>query len=194
MQTFTTKVAAEAAGVHQQTVIRYALTGFLKPSVPRQKWEPRKYTERDLAALMIARAGFSVGLSHEDVAEMVKMAQKSNETQQKNAAMVTVKGFNGFAGFVHMYWFSNTSDRAPAELIEMCDERGLILQQVSLYDIMESMGTTVFKKHVRHRLDGIDEDEQEKALDEINSEVKAELTELEAELAELEAKLKEAKG
>ena len=40
MQTFTTKVAAEAAMVHQQTVIRWAKEGLIEPSVPRPRRTP----------------------------------------------------------------------------------------------------------------------------------------------------------
>ena len=148
MPTFTTKVAAEVAGVHQQTVIRWAKEGFLKPSVRRQKWQPREYTERDLAALMIANAALESGCDREDVANFVKMAQKADEKQQRNAASITLKGFDENEGFVTLCLVGDVKDPDTAEAIKNFREEGLILQQVSLYDIMQSVLTTVHESYV----------------------------------------------
>jgi DNA-binding transcriptional MerR regulator len=138
MQTFTTKVAAEVAGVHQQTVIRWAKEGFIKPSVPRRKYEPRKYTEQDLAALMLANAAFDFGWPREEVAAMVKMAQKSDEKQQKNAAIVAFKGFNEKEGFVTQSWAPNLKDPRVARALKVAREGGFLLQQVSVYELVQS--------------------------------------------------------
>jgi DNA-binding transcriptional MerR regulator len=151
MPTFTTKVAAEVAGVHQQTVIRWAKEGFLKPSVPRRKWEPRKYTERDLVALMIANAAIKFGFRRDDLASMAKMAQKSDEKQQRSAVILACKGFDEFEGFVEQYWLPDVNDPEQAEFIKEFGEEGLILQQVSLYDIVQSMLKTVNEKYVEKK-------------------------------------------
>jgi len=138
MQTFTTKVAAEVVGVHQQTVIRWAKEGFFKPSVPRRKWEPRQYTERDLAALWVVRAAIGVGIQPSDVAEMARMAQKGDEKQQKNAAVICIKGEGPWYGFVLQTWISNVKEKEAAAMIKAQRATvGEIFQQTSLYDIVQ---------------------------------------------------------
>jgi DNA-binding transcriptional MerR regulator len=152
MQTFTTRVAAEVAGVHQQTVIRWAKEGFLKPSVPRRKYEPRKYTERDLAALMIAKEAFEAGFYRLDVALMVNMAQKGDEKQQRNAAVFAVKGLDHAEGFVHQCFLPNVKIPEEALQIESWREYDLLLQQVSFYDIVQKMLGCVRETYVNEKL------------------------------------------
>jgi hypothetical protein len=116
---------------------------------------------------------------------MVKMAQKSSKKEQRKAAIVVVKGFKAFEGFVHQYWFPNVNDPVPAKLIKVCGERGLILQQVSLYDIVERMSETVFLKYVKTKISGLHQEQQEKTLGEMLEEYEVEL---EAKLEKLKAK------
>jgi DNA-binding transcriptional MerR regulator len=148
MQTFTTKVAADAAGVHQQTVIRWAVQGLVKPSVPRRKWEPRKYTERDLAALMLAKVGLSVGFDLDSVVQMVICAQKFDDELQRDAAILVIKGSGEFEGFVQHCWMLDVTDPEQAEKIKVLGEEERILQQVSLYDIVQGLLKTVHERYV----------------------------------------------
>ena len=134
---FTSKEAADIAGLHQRTVIKWSEEGLVAPSEPRRKYEPRKYSEQDLAALMLAKAALYSHIPREDVAEMVKMAQKSDEKQQKNAAIICTKGVAGWDGFVHQRWIPNVKDHEAAEMIEYDEEMGVILQQTSLYDLVQ---------------------------------------------------------
>ncbi len=162
MPTFTSKVAAEVAGVHQQTVIRWAKEGFLEPSVSRRKYEPREYTEQDLAALMLANVAFDVGLPRKDVAEMVKMAQKATEKQLRKALVVTVEGVDEYTGFVRQMWIPGNRSRptdsktsGPLSVVQFRSE--------SLYDIVQRMLEAVHERYVKEGLADTEEGERPEA-------------------------------
>ncbi len=164
MQTFTTKVAAEVAGVHQQTVIRWAKEGFIKPSVPRRKYEPRKYTERDLAALMLANVAFDVGLPRKDVAEMVKMAQKGDETQLKEATVGIVEGIDEFKGFVRQIWIRSFSSPPDDDASGVLVADGIVqIRGENFYDIVQRMLKEVQEKYAEKEFDDTEEAERPEA-------------------------------
>ena len=141
MQTFTTKAAAFVAMVHQQTVIRWAENGFVVPSVPRNKYEPRQYTLQDLSALSVAVSADKVGIPEHTIKEMVDVAQSPNEKQQKNAALVAATRPTGDmeGGFVAQYFFSNVKDPSQAKSIALLKEEGRLLQQLSFYDVLKGI-------------------------------------------------------
>ena len=138
MQTFTTKAAAFVAGVHQQTVIRWAEDGFVVPSVDRNKYEPRQYTLQDLAALSVAISAQKYGSPEHKVKEMVDVAQNSDKKQQRNAAIVAARSpVEMEEGFVIQYFFTDVRDSYQAESIKELKEEGRFLQQVSFYDALQ---------------------------------------------------------
>jgi len=161
MQTFPTSVAAEAAIVHQQTVIRWAKEGIIEPSVPRRKWEPRKYTEQDLAALMIVKAAFHAGFTSHEVAEMVKMAQRSDEKEQRNAAIIACNGRGIWEGFVESFWIPNVKDSSLAEHIKVLIEAEETIQVVSFYDVVQSRLKMVHVRYGEQKLAGTEQEKLE---------------------------------
>jgi DNA-binding transcriptional MerR regulator len=138
---FTSKEAADGAGLHQRTVIKWSEEGLVVPSEPRRKYEPRKYSEQDLAALMLAKAALFSDIPREDVAEMVKMVQKSDEKQQKNAAIICTTGIDEWDGFVDQRWIPNVKGQ------EADEEIGVILLTTSLYDLVQWRLELVHQRH-----------------------------------------------
>jgi DNA-binding transcriptional MerR regulator len=176
--TFTTRVAAEVAGVHQQTVIRWAKEGFLKPSVSRRKYEPREYTERDLAALMLANIAFDVGLPRKDVAEMVKMAQKGSEKQLKKASIGVFEGIREYKGFVRQVWFSGkhaVDDSNSPEVLGF--DRQVRVRGEKLYDIVQRMLEAVQERYVKKGFADTEEPYRPEARGEEMSSVRRETSE-----------------
>jgi hypothetical protein len=87
---------------------------------------------------MLAKAALYSDIPREDVAEMVKMAQKSDEKQQKNAAIICSRGVGNWDGFVQQRWIPNVKDQEAVEWIEAEEELEVIIQQTSLYDLVQS--------------------------------------------------------
>jgi DNA-binding transcriptional MerR regulator len=146
--TFKTSVAAKVAGVHQQTVIRWAKQGLLEPSVPRRKWQPREYTVQDLAAARVAASALSYGFDRDEVAEMVKMVQSGDEEKQKKAGIVAISALGGGAGFINQYWISNVDDPEQAERLKKLDEGGLVIFETTFYKIAQSIIKEITRNYV----------------------------------------------
>ncbi len=71
----TTGGAARLAGLHQQTVIKWSANGFVDPTAPRRKYEPRRYGPRDVAALIAAKYALRCGTRRGEVAALVRRIQ-----------------------------------------------------------------------------------------------------------------------
>jgi DNA-binding transcriptional MerR regulator len=147
MAKFTTKVAAEVAGVHQQTVIRWAVSGFLVPSVPTSKYEPRQYTTQDLVALMIARKAIESNFPRQDVAEMVRMTQNDVHEQLTSAALITLKDPEVEEGFTLQLWIPNVKDPKQEKVIKGFVEEGRVLQQVRFSDVVWQIKILIWEKY-----------------------------------------------
>ena len=147
MPTYTTRTAALVAVVHQQTVIRWAEDGLVVPSVKRNKYEPRQYTLQDLVAVSVVRTAQKFGIPEHKVLEMVKVAQSPDEKQQKNAAIVAARASGWMQkGFVCHYFYSNVKDPDQAASLRHVKEEGLVLQQVSFYDILQGIRNDIQEK------------------------------------------------
>jgi DNA-binding transcriptional MerR regulator len=162
---FTSRTAAKAAGLHQRTVIKWSDEGFVVPSEPRNTYEPRVYSEQDVAALMLAKVALEYGWPREDVAEMVEMAQKSDEKQQRNAGIVAFKAPGMEAGFVRQVWTPNVKHPKEARSIKSLEEKGLLIQQVSLYDLVQIRLKIIHKRYseegMRERETNADADDED---------------------------------
>ncbi len=66
------------AGVHQQTIIRWAEAGFVAPSSARLKYEPRRYNTGDTVAVLIAAKALACGMPREEVADLVEDFQRGD--------------------------------------------------------------------------------------------------------------------
>jgi DNA-binding transcriptional MerR regulator len=136
---FTSKSAADAAGLHQRTVIKWSEEGFVVPSAPRRKYEPRIYSETDVVALMIAKAALQFDFLRDEVAEMVKVAQSEDEEKQKNARLIAVEGIEQHAGFVLQMWVPDIASPNIDKIDKAVIENETPIRETSLHAVIEGI-------------------------------------------------------
>jgi DNA-binding transcriptional MerR regulator len=148
---FSSTEVAKHAGVPYQTLISWEGAKILRPSLRRRKGQ-RRYTVVDLVAAMMAEAAFSQGFPGKAVREIVKMAQKANEEQQRNAAIVAYRSET--PGFMRQAWYPDVNDPESASEIEQLRKDDLILDEATVYNIIQAMMKTIHEKYLDEKMAG----------------------------------------
>jgi DNA-binding transcriptional MerR regulator len=136
-QTLLTGKAAELAGVHQQTIIKWAKEGLLRPSKRRTKDSPRRYTFQDTVAASIAQMCLQAGIERKVVRKIVKIVQRADPYELERAAIVTV--VDRTTRFPRIVFYPDVVDKSQWSEIESHGEAGEIAQVQTLKEIVDAL-------------------------------------------------------
>lgn len=136
MINFTSQRAADAAGMHQQTVIKWSREGLVVPTAPRRKYEPRVYCYLDVVALMIARAVLDFGCPRREAREMVRLVQVSNRERWERAFIVAIE--SGRGPLVGHRWFSDVKDPVQSVELAKIEQDDLVIRKSSFDEFVDA--------------------------------------------------------
>jgi len=149
--TYPSSKAAEVAGVHQQTVIRWAREGFLRPSKPRLRGQ-RRYTLNDLVAARIASTSIEFGIKRDSVREIVEMVQRADRKEMKTALLFTARSET--PGKMRHYWCADTRDTEKAGQIQWLRDEGRMISEGTLLELVEEVLKGIHEKLIKESMAG----------------------------------------
>ena len=129
---YTTGELARIANVHQQTIIRWAVDGILKPK-RRGKTGQRRYSDTDAIAAIIAKEAMERRIATEAVKEIVRAVQDGEEGDSE---IIMLEG--RIPGMVINAWLPDPSaPEAIAELDRWERDGHPVLLRTRLRDIVK---------------------------------------------------------
>ena len=150
--TYPSSKAAEVAGVHQQTVIRWAKEGFLRPSKPHSATAHRRYTLNDLVAARIASTSIEFGIKRDRVREIVDMVQRADREEMKTALLFTARSET--PGKMRHYWCADTRDTEKAGQIQWLRDEGRMISEGTLLELVEEVLKGIHEKLIKESMAG----------------------------------------